>query len=196
MKYHLALCFVSLTLLITGGEARIKVFESPEEERKLDEDPDRGGVVDCGVGGGSEYNQYLFPGEYFERGQGLCVSENKENPNHWTFGLTKGKGKLQLIKTSKIDGSAQVKWKAKDDEGNAVEADFCRLNKGGRLVCYQGSRHGGSDMRNAVWEENCAYNLTRLALESGNGKVIRLLGIGRTYWWVNKEGEEGRNMNC
>eukprot|EP00568_Trieres_chinensis_P005711 CAMPEP_0183293232 /NCGR_PEP_ID=MMETSP0160_2-20130417/1996_1 /TAXON_ID=2839 ORGANISM="Odontella Sinensis, Strain Grunow 1884" /NCGR_SAMPLE_ID=MMETSP0160_2 /ASSEMBLY_ACC=CAM_ASM_000250 /LENGTH=192 /DNA_ID=CAMNT_0025454315 /DNA_START=59 /DNA_END=640 /DNA_ORIENTATION=- len=127
---------------------------------------DQGGVETC------KYEnvqfEYLLPGDFLECGEGICAGG-------WTFGLTKGKCKLQLL----FDGD--VKWTA------GVEGiGHCSMNTGGAFACYQGSRHNPKTTKFAL---NCGgYDGSYMYLDSSNDKVLQKLDDNKS-WAVKQNGK-------
>lgn len=150
--------------------------------RKLTAKAGRGGVKKCKYAGRFGQGERLGPGEWLERGEGIC-----DGP--WTFGLTKGKGKLQLLR----DG--QVMWTA-----GVRGIDYCRMQKGGAFACYNNYSclTKKSKRCGLVWALNCGgargSQDVYINLDGDDGDVLNMLNSKRGWWVESENGEvDGEN---
>uniref|UniRef100_A0A7S4J373 Bulb-type lectin domain-containing protein n=1 Tax=Odontella aurita TaxID=265563 RepID=A0A7S4J373_9STRA len=109
--------------------------------------------------------QYLFSGEFIKRGEGICTK-------NWTFGITEGKGKLQLLKGKKVMWTSRVE-----------DINECKMQMGGAFVCTKSNGE-------KVWALNCGgQDGAGMELNDKGDIVLEMLGNKKEFQ-VNQLGNE------
>eukprot|EP00566_Odontella_aurita_P025140 CAMPEP_0113577156 /NCGR_PEP_ID=MMETSP0015_2-20120614/28718_1 /TAXON_ID=2838 /ORGANISM="Odontella" /LENGTH=122 /DNA_ID=CAMNT_0000480717 /DNA_START=257 /DNA_END=625 /DNA_ORIENTATION=- /assembly_acc=CAM_ASM_000160 len=116
--------------------------------------------------------EHLFGefGEFIKSGEGICTKD-------WTFGITKGKGKLQLLKGKKVMWTAGVQ-----------NIDECKMQMGGAFTCKK--KNGGG-----IWALNCGGKDGADMELRNNGKIILQMIKNTEKFKVNKFGSEVGNCD-
>mmetsp|Transcript_44589 Transcript_44589/g.82702 ORF Transcript_44589/g.82702 Transcript_44589/m.82702 type:complete len:187 (-) Transcript_44589:106-666(-) len=163
MKFPIIAAILALVLIRANGR-----LSTPEESRKTEyRNLQGGGIKKC------RYTRELRPGRAIKRGEGICDDD-------LTFGVTKGKGKLQLLRGNEVMWTAGVQG-----------IGFCNMNKGGSFACYQGSP--GNPEGGAIWALNCggpkADEPVFMRLDGSDGDVLNMMN-SKKGWWIDSEDGE------
>jgi len=135
-----------------------------------------GGVKGCKKSGNKEVK--LLHDESIKRktnNAGICT-------NGWTFGITTGKGKLQLLR-----GNNDIRWKAKDGSGVVVEGIEECVMEFDSFVCYD-------EFGTTLWTLDCDYlggeDPFMHLNQDDDDFVLRMRGDNNEKFKVKKNGNE------